>query len=286
MVTMSWSWYAGRIAGIRVYVHWTLFALLAFVGWSEWQGGGAPLAVMALFAGVFTCVLLHEVGHALAARRYGIPTRSITLWPIGGVAALERIPSSPKQELVVALAGPAVNVVIALALLPVVLLTGGVGSTLLAINVVLVLFNLLPAFPMDGGRVLRAALASRMDPVRATGIAVGVGRVLAAGFVVLGFLYNPFLVLIGFVVWTQGGAELEQMRRSRGPRALVLSPQDTLERPLAAFAATGQAEFAVRHGSRLVGVLRRETLSRAFARFGPQITVGAVMEPVRMTTGA
>jgi Zn-dependent protease len=274
---MRWSWNIGRIAGIGVYIHWTLLAVLGFVGWSEWQAGRPPLAGMLLFAGVFACILLHELGHALAARRYGIPTRSITLWPFGGIAALERIPSSPKKELVVALAGPAVNVVIALLLTPVVLLTG-LGFPLLVINVMLVLFNLLPAFPMDGGRVLRAALASRMDPIRATRIAVGVGRVLAAGFVVAGLFWNPFLILIAMVVWTQGRAELQHMLRTR---PVVLSPHDTLERPLAVVARTGQLEFPVLIDSRIVGILSRERLSIAFARFGPQMTVGAVMEPVR-----
>ena len=177
-----------------------------------------------------------------------------------------------------ALAGPAVNVVLALALLPVVLLSGGFGATLLAINLMLVVFNLLPAFPMDGGRVLRAALAARMDPVRATRIAVTVGRTIAALFVVAGVLWNPILILIAIVVWTQGGAELRHVEANR---PAVLSPRDTLDRPLAIFARTGQYEFPVRDRAQLVGVLRREQLSLAFARFGPEITVGAVMEPVR-----
>ena len=275
---MRKSWSVGTISGIRVQIHWTLLALLAFVGWSEWQAGRAPLAGMGLYAGVFTCVLLHEFGHALAARRYGIGTRSITLWPFGGIAALDRIPSTPKQEFVVALAGPAVNVVIAAALLPFVTFTDGWIATLLAINVMLVLFNLLPAFPMDGGRVLRAALATRMDPIRATRIAVKVGRVVAVGFVVAGVFWNPFLILIAWVVWTQGAAELRQLESMR---PVVLSPHDTLDRPLAIFARTGQHHFPVQDRSRMVGVLNREQLSLAFARFGPQMTVGAVMEPVR-----
>ncbi|MHC4939131.1 MAG: site-2 protease family protein [Planctomycetota bacterium] len=274
---MNWSWNVGTLAGIRVYIHWTLLALVALVGWSSRHAEGGALVAMALYAGVFTCILLHELGHALAARRYGIGTRSITLFPFGGIAALERMPSTPKRELVVALAGPAVNVVIALLLLPVALLTGH-GLTLLVINLILVAFNLLPAFPMDGGRVLRAALASRMDPVRATRIAVGIGRAIAACFVVAGILWNPFLILIAIVVWTQGAAELRSMQR---PQQVVLSPHDTLERPLAVFARTGQGDFPVRNGPQLVGILSRETLSLAFARFGPQMTVGAVMEPVR-----
>ena len=274
---MNWSWNVGAIAGIRVFIHWTLLALLGMVGWSGRHADGGALAAMALYAGVFGCILLHELGHALAARRYGIATRSITLFPFGGIAALERMPTTPKRELVVALAGPAVNVVIALLLLPIVMLTGW-GVNLLWINLMLVAFNLLPAFPMDGGRVLRAALASRMDPIRATRIAVGIGRVIAVLFVVGGIFLNPFLILIALVVWTQGAAELRQMQR---PRAAVLSPHDTLERPLAIFAQTGQIDFPVQDRAQLVGILSREQLSVAFARFGPQMTVGAVMEPVR-----
>jgi len=275
------NWKLGRISGIDVAIHWTWFALLAFVGLSEWQSGGSPLAGMALFSGVFLCILLHEFGHALAARRYGIPTRSITLYPFGGIAALQSMPRGPKQELVVALAGPAVNVVIAALLWPVVVLTGGVGLQLLVINVILVLFNLLPAFPMDGGRVLRALLALKMDRVRATRVAVFVGRVLAVGFVAAGLLYNPFLILIAVVVWTQGGAELQMIARTERPQPVALSPHDTLERPLALAATTGQRDFPVLLGSRLVGILRGDRLSLAFAQFGPQMTVGAVMEPIR-----
>ena len=282
------------MAGIRVRIHWSLLALIGVVGWSEWRGGGEPVAGMALVAAVFGCILLHEMGHALAARRYGIGTRSITLLLFGGLAALERIPSSPRKELVVALAGPAVNVVIALMLWPIVYFTEGWGATLLAINVMLVLFNLLPAFPMDGGRVLRAALASRMDHLRATRIAVTVGRAIAVGFVVAGVFYNLFLIVIAWVVWTQGGAELRQLARARSmsmplsgaateDRAMapiVLSPEDTLSRPIAIFARTGQADFPVLRGVQLVGVLRREQLSIAFARFGPEFPVGDAMERI------
>jgi Zn-dependent protease len=288
---MNWSWDVGTLAGIRVRIHWTLLALIGLVGWSEWRGGGEPIAGMALFVGVFACILLHELGHALAARRYGIGTRSITLLPFGGLAALERIPSSPRKELVIALAGPAVNVVIAAVLWPIVYLSDGFGVTLLAINIMLVLFNLLPAFPMDGGRVLRAALATRMDHLRATRIAVIVGRVVAVGFVVASVLYsNPFLILIAVVVWTQGGAELRQLQRARSmsfpgeanrsAAPIALAPDDTLSRPIAIFARTGQADFPVLSGVQLVGVLRREQLSLAFARFGPEFPVGNVMERI------
>lgn len=286
---MNWSWNIGSYGGIRVRVHWTLVVLLALVGFSEWRFAGTPVAAfagVALLVAVFGCVLLHEFGHALAARRYGIGTRSITLLPIGGIAALERLPSAPRHELVVALAGPAVNVVLAavfgLALLVAPAAVAPFCVSLLWINVSLVVFNLLPAFPMDGGRVFRAALASRMETVRATRIAVGVGKVLAAGFVVAAIaLGHPILMLIAVVVWVQGGAELRYVEQRARPRAVALSPHDTLSKPLSIFATTGQSEFPVLDRMRLVGVLRREQLSLAFARFGPEMTVGGVMERIR-----
>src|SRR5690606_32338461 len=175
---MKWSTKVGTFAGIDVYVHTTFLMLVAWVGFVHWQEGrsaAAALAGMAFVLALFLCVLLHEFGHALTAQRFGISTRNITLLPIGGLAQLERMPDNPVEELWVALAGPAVNVVIAAVLGAVWFVTEGPGATgavtlaggsiverLMVVNVVLVLFNLLPAFPMDGGRVLRALLAMRM----------------------------------------------------------------------------------------------------------------------------
>src|SRR5262249_10178918 len=173
---MSWSWKIGRIAGIPIYVHWTFLILVGWLILGHWSQGH-DLATTAEGVGfvlaIFGCIVLHELGHALAARRYGVPTASITLLPIGGVARLQRIPEHPRQELVVALAGPAVNfAIVALLLLIGVrplfnpsddqfLVHARFLPKLLVVNAFLALFNLLPAFPMDGGRVLRALLASR-----------------------------------------------------------------------------------------------------------------------------
>src|SRR5512145_2151069 len=175
---MRWQWKLGRFAGIDVFVHATFLLLLAWVGYSQWldsRDWGEVLKGILFILALFLCVVLHEYGHALTARKYGIKTRDITLYPIGGVARLERLPDKPIEELWVALMGPAVNVVIAAGLFAYLYLTnslvpltdltvasGNILARLMAVNISLVLFNLLPAFPMDGGRVLRAILALKM----------------------------------------------------------------------------------------------------------------------------
>lgn len=215
----------GRLAGIDVFVHWTFGILLAWVlGTHLMRGAGMAdaLAGVGLILAVFGCVVLHELGHALTARRFGIKTQDITLLPIGGVARLEKMPDDPKEELLVALAGPAVNVVIAAVLAAIVFGMNGitplqqevdvVGGAFLAnllwVNVALVVFNLLPAFPMDGGRVLRALLSMRMDRMRATHYAASAGKFMAILFGLGGLLIgNPFLIFIALFVYL--GAEAE-----------------------------------------------------------------------------
>ncbi len=215
----------GNPFGIGLFVHWTFALLLVWVGFLGLSSGGFAGAVFSilLIVALFACVTLHELGHSLAARRYGIPTRSITLYPIGGVAALARIPENPKQELVIALAGPIVNVVIAAFLFPIAGLMGfalpqGMPASLpqlvtmlMATNIALVVFNMLPAFPMDGGRVLRALLAFGGNYQRATNIAAGIGQGVAVLFVLagLGIIggFNQMLILIGGFVFLAAGSE-------------------------------------------------------------------------------
>jgi Zn-dependent protease len=225
------SWKLGRVAGIDIFLHPTFFLLLAYV--AMMQGGiGSVLLVSA----VFGCVLLHELGHALTARRFGIGTEDITLYPIGGVARLQRMPRAPGAELLIALAGPAVNLVIALALTAVQML-GLIGSPspwspsllglfvddLILINVGLALFNLIPAFPMDGGRVLRALLSGWIGRERATFIAAGIGRGLALLFGLYCLFHLMWLqaLLAGFIYLAAGHelarvvAEEQQVRARR-----------------------------------------------------------------------
>ncbi len=219
---MSGSMRLGTFSGIPVYVHWTFLLLLGFVALSQLVATGSlmvALSGVAFVAMIFACVVLHEFGHALAARRFGIGTRDVTLLPIGGIARLDRMPTNPGQELRVALAGPAVNLGIA-ALLGIWLLMTSPGpyggyfaSRLLSVNLALVAFNMLPAFPMDGGRVLRALLAKRIGHLDATEIAAKIGRGLAVVFGIVGLLWNPMLILIAVFVWFGAGQEAAMARR-------------------------------------------------------------------------
>jgi len=210
-------WKLGKILGIDVSLHWTLFLL---VGWTAFSAPtGSMFASAALISCVFGCVLLHEFGHSLAARQFGIGTSSIVLLPIGGVASLDSMPRDPKQELWVAVAGPLVNVVIASAIgallytfrLPILAFSpAGFDwlTSLMYINIGLVVFNMLPAFPMDGGRVLRAVSAMFMPYVRATNLAASVGRVVAVLLGIVGVMNaHLMMVLIAGFVYFVGGAE-------------------------------------------------------------------------------
>lgn len=220
---MKWSWKVGQIAGIDLRIHATFVLLLGWVGASYWVAGRSvhmALSGVTFIVALFACVVLHELGHAMAARKFGIRTRDITLLPIGGLARLERIPEEPQKELWIALAGPAVNVAIAAVLFIWLVAThewepmdrlrvaaGPFVERLLMANIWLVLFNLVPAFPMDGGRVLRALMAARMPYLKATQIAANVGQGLAFAFGFAGLFLNPMLLFIGLFVWIGAAQE-------------------------------------------------------------------------------
>jgi Zn-dependent protease len=224
---MKWSWKLGTIAGIKTYVHASFLLLLGWAAWVAYTGGGTVLSAilgMVFLLAVFGSVLLHELGHALVARRYGIQTHRIVLLPIGGVAQLAGEPRSPRQEFWVALAGPLVNFALAVGLTIVAAALGlsnfGLVHSLIVANLSLGLFNLVPAFPMDGGRVLRALLSARMGEGRATQVAVHVGKSLAIAFAIVGLFTNFMLVLIAAFVWIAATAEQRRVD-SRDARPLL-----------------------------------------------------------------
>jgi stage IV sporulation protein FB len=300
---MPWALRLGRIAGTEVRIHLTFFLLLAWLGLSFYQQGGSAAAVhgILLTCLVFLCVLLHEFGHAFAARRYGVRTPDITLFPFGGVARLERMPEKPSEEVVVAIAGPLVNVAIAIGLwlalqgfswpTSEVLISGAesIPGALLLVNIMLVLFNLLPAFPMDGGRVLRALLAMKMDYSDATQIAARIGQFLAIGLGFLGLFGNPMLILVAFFVFAAaaseaGAAQLKSVSRGLRVSSAMVTKYQTLPRNASLREATevllhtSQHEFpVVDPDGTLRGLFTRDELLTALRQSGPDTPVIEVM---------
>jgi Zn-dependent protease len=246
LLKLLWyPWRVGRAFGIGIYVHSTFLLLPLYVILSNWANGGWALVpfLLLLVLGVFGCVLLHELGHALTARHFGIGTRSIILTPIGGIAGLERLPEEPVQELLIVLAGPAVNIVIAgvlLVLLPLLLslglvsgislfpqgpddllgpgIVGALLGTLLLSNLMLAGFNLIPAFPMDGGRILRALLSLGLGRMRATEVAAALAIVPAIGIGIAGVFLNPVLAVLAVAVFLFGQLELAGLRAREAQR--------------------------------------------------------------------
>ena len=309
---MSWSWRIGRIAGIDVYVHFTFLLLLgwlAIVHYTARGDWGDAMSGVGFMLALFGIVVLHELGHALAARRFGIQTRDITLLPIGGVARLERIPEHPWQELIVALAGPAVNIVLAASIYLGLSFDRGlfevseaarVGGQFLAqlfwVNVTLAVFNLLPAFPMDGGRAVRALLAMRMDYVRATQIAASLGQGMAILFLIWGLFGNPFLMFIALFVWL-GAAQEASMVQIRAALSGIpvegamvtkfhtLRPDDPVARAAELFREGFQQDFpVVADNGSLVGVVTRTDLAAALAANQTMVKVREVMHTDFKTT--
>ena len=289
---MGWSLKLGKWFGIEVNLHVTfllLIGFLAFTGFLATRNADAVAGNIGFLLALFLCVLLHEFGHALAARRYGIPTKDITLLPIGGVARLERMPTDPKQELVVALAGPAVNVAIAIALLPIVAVSNvAFFERLFATNLFLVAFNLIPAFPMDGGRVLRAGLALKMDYAKATSAAAKLGQGFAVVFGISGLFTNPFLVLIAVFIWFGAASESMMVQtqsklagvpveRAMRTKFDMLSPLNSLGYVSNLAMAGSQQEFPVVEEGRPIGLVTRAGLYTALAQFGPLGRVSQAM---------
>lgn len=295
---MKWSVRLGRFFGIDVFLHFTFLLFFAWLGYSAWQKSGGDavqtLNSVVLLAGVFTCVVLHEYGHALTARRFGIGTHDITLLPIGGVARLERMPSNPRQELLVAIAGPAVNLVIVAAIAlwlsahgqPIFqnhfgITSGSFLRALLLFNGIMICFNLLPAFPMDGGRVLRAILAMRMPYAKATRAAATVGQGMAVIFGLAGLMIPGWhmLLFIAFFVWIGASNEAQDAEEDALLIGLtardammtdfrVLDPAQTAKQTAGDIVRGSQVDFPVVDAGNLVGLVTSMDVFRALETDG------------------
>jgi Zn-dependent protease/CBS domain-containing protein len=298
---MSWSISLGRVAGTEIRIHLTFFLLIGWYAIAAGAHGGQSAAIdaTAFILAVFACVLAHEYGHVLTARYFGIGTRDITLLPIGGVASIERMPEKPSQELLIALAGPAVNVVIAI------FLFAALGAHIDAdqvsvavkdqkidfvtrialINVMLVLFNLIPAFPMDGGRVLRALLCFRLERGQATRIAASIGQAVAFGLGFLGLFGNPMLMFIALFVFLAASQEAYAVELGEAIKGAATKPatitsfstlntQSTVGQAVELLLATSEREFPITDGAgRLRGVLTRDGMIKALTATGPDTPV-------------
>ncbi len=277
---MKWSIPLGRVLGIRLGIHISFFLLIGWIAWLGWSYAGASASAwaVALIVLLFVCVILHELGHSVVALRFGIGVSSITLLPIGGVAAMKAMPEDPWQELWIAVAGPMVNVVILAILVPfagfpawlnIPLIPQSVPElvdALVRANMILIAFNLLPAFPMDGGRMLRAVLAMHLSYPLATAWASGIGRVVAVGFVLVGLYLNPFLALIGVFVFLGADSENRMVRMKAALKNVsvgllmrkdfgVLQIDDTVRRCLEEYQWHGDEHFLVGHQGGIIGIL-------------------------------
>ncbi len=302
---MKWSLYLGRLSGVKLFIHWTFLILIAWILISQLSQGVAwqdSLWTVGFVLAVFGCVTLHELGHSFAAKNYGIDTQNITLLPIGGVASLERIPEKPKEELVVALAGPLVNLVIAAGLFMMLLLSGPELNTLalenlnkenflpnlMTVNVFLVIFNLIPAFPMDGGRVLRALLSMKLPKLTATRWAVGIGQAFAIGFVFWGLFNNPFLIFIGVFIFLGAQAELgasttDSLLTGATVREIVMkdytpiSPGNSLSQAVEVLLNGQESHFVVVEKGSVVGTLSKAAIIKGLQMYGQNSPVDQVM---------
>ncbi|MBB5690046.1 site-2 protease family protein [Roseomonas alkaliterrae] len=304
---MSWSFPIATVRGTVIRIHVTFFLLLAWIGAMHATRGGMAeaLAGIAFIAAVFACVVLHELGHAAAASRYGIATPDITLLPIGGLARLERIPEEPWREIAIALAGPAVNVAICLLLLVVIGAMPapeeglavedprtGFLARLFWVNAFLVIFNMIPAFPMDGGRVLRAALTFRMGHRRATHAAATVGQAVAIMLGFAGLFGAPLLIFIALFVWLGAAAESAEVDLRATTRGMLaadametrfeaLPPEADVAMAAEALLRTPQQDFPVVDGrGRILGLLTRDAIIHTLRQQGPETPVADAMREV------
>lgn len=309
---MHWSFTLGTFKGTAVRIHVTLLLFLAWIGMSAYGRGGPEAAVdsVLFISAIFLCIALHEFGHILTARRFGIESPEVTLLPIGGVADMESTPQKPYQELLISLAGPAVNVVIAGVL---VALVGGLNfgdmanitdptvsllGRLAATNLFLALFNLMPAFPMDGGRVLRAALAMWLGQAKATRIAAKIGQGFAIVLGLIGLNHNPMMLLIAVFIFMAASGEAQMTTMSESARGLpaveametriaTLGRDASVSEAIETLLATSQEDFPVIDAAgRLDGLLTRSQIVEALRVSDPASPVAPFARREIETVGA
>ena len=307
---MGWSLNIGRIAGTEIRLHITFLLFLIWIFAANYASGGVEAAWSGLLfiLLVFACVVAHEFGHIFTARGFGVQTPDVTLLPIGGVARLERIPEDPWEEFLIAIAGPLVNVVIAIGLIAGVGANIGSGAALengtvslvdrlAAVNLFIALFNMIPAFPMDGGRILRALLGIRLGFVRATEIAALIGQVVAFALGFIGLFYSPILIFIAIFVYLAATAEAHMVAlraMSRGvpvsaammTQFATLKPEAAIEQAVQTLLQTSQGEFpVVDDAGKPVGLLTRADIIRALKDLGPSAPVAKAMPSDLPTIG-
>lgn len=301
---MRWSFKMGKIVGIDFRIHVTFFFLLVFIYLSALSQHGPRTALMAVLfiCAIFACVLIHEIGHSLIARRFGKEAKSITLLPIGGVATMEEMPEKPQQEIAMSIIGPLINLAIAGILFLFVGQWDGIRvltmypnsantflSELISINIILAIFNLIPAFPMDGGRVLRGILALKMDYIQATSLAVSIGQGVSLFFIFFGLFFNIWIALIGVFIYIGAGSEKHEVMLRRVlhkvPASAVMAtnfqtlrPDESLSQALEHVYHGCQDDFPVMGESGIQGVLTRKEVLSAIHEKGMQMPVSEVMD--------
>jgi Zn-dependent protease len=304
----KWALYIGSLLGIKLFIHWSFLIILVWIFLMYFRMGhsiSAGLDGVFFIIVLFACVIMHELGHALMAKRFKIITRDITLYPIGGIASLESIPEEPSQELKVTLAGPAVNVVIGISIWiylkatnqipdPETIRSGNVFTlpfafSIMYANIVLAVFNLIPAFPMDGGRVLRSLLAMKMDPAKATEIAARLGQFLAIIFVFVGFFYDFWLVFIGMFLFLGASSEsriVEIKNALEGIRVkdvivtnfTSLTTDSTINEASKRLVSTNEKSFLVTKNDNVEGILNYKDIIEALHNGEGQKTVESYIQ--------
>lgn len=304
---MKHSLTLGRPFGIKVAVHWTFLLIIAWVIFLNLQQGANTQQILysVLFIlAIFICVVIHELSHSLTARRYGIPTKSITLLPIGGLADLQKMPEKPREEFAVSVAGPLSNIVIGLVIMLFLLVTDNlnISSTyfqsitgknffivLMFANLMLAVFNLLPAFPMDGGRIFRSLMAMYFSREKATYVAMNIGKIFALGLAILGVFVNPFLIFIAIFIFIGAQKEYEQIRYTSVLTGYhvqdvlmheftTLKEEETLRKAVDLLLDTPEQRFVVVDDeNRVKGILTRNNIIQGLSEQGEDLNIRQVM---------